>query len=141
MKEVTAQLRKYFIDLITPLTINGETINVNNLHTRKVLFPAVLITSTANLDGTKCARDWEVNTKIEIVVRNKGDWGGDQQTEEISNEILNIIDSSRPVYGTTTDFDIITQTVTANDSFTEEYAEGRIVRKEIIVNNYVSQKI
>ena len=139
MKEVTTEIRKHFIDTVTPLTVNGQAITVLNMATAAQATPFVLISTSATGDGSKCSRDWLVTTTFDIVVRTSGDWGGDKLTEDIANEIYEKIDSGRPEYGTTANFTIVTQTVEAADPFLEQYNNGRVLRKTIICQNYVSR--
>jgi hypothetical protein len=139
MKEVTTEIRKYFIDIIKPLTVNGVDIAVINLATQSQSTPFVLVATRANGVGTKCDRDWNVSTTFDIIVKTSGDWGGDKQTEDIANEIYQKIDSNRPTYGITDNFEIITQTVESADPFLEQFNNGRVLRKTIIINNYVSK--
>jgi hypothetical protein len=139
MKEVTTEIRKHFIDAVSPLTVNGQSITVLNMATAAQKMPFVLISTSATGDGSKCSRDWLVTTTFDIVVKTSGDWGGDKLTEDIANEIYEKIDSGRPEYGTTDNFTIVTQTVEAADPFLEQYNNGRVLRKTIICQNYVSQ--
>jgi hypothetical protein len=139
MKEVTTEVRKHFIDTISPLVVNGQSVPVINLATNAQPTPFVLVATRANGAGTKCDRDWSVTTTFDIIIKTSGDWGGDKQAEDIANEIYEKIDSSRPTYATTDNFQIITQTVEAADPFLEQFNNGRVIRKTIIINNYVSK--
>ncbi|TVR41541.1 MAG: hypothetical protein EA392_01520 [Cryomorphaceae bacterium] len=138
MKEVTTEVRKHFLAMITPLEVNGQEVTVSNILSSSLNFPFVIVSTSATGDGTKCSRDWLVTTTIDIVVKTSGDWGGDKLTEDIANEIYEKIDSNRPSYGITDNFTITTQTVEAADPFLEQYNNGRVLRKTITIQNYVS---
>lgn len=140
MKEATRQIRKHFIDILSPLIVDGQTIPVYNIAVSKQQAPFVIVSTSATGTGTKCVRDWEATTTIQVITKTLGDYGGDALNENIVNEIYEKIDSSRPVYATTTDFDIVTQTVNSDDPFMEMYNNGRVIVKTITINNYVSQK-
>lgn len=140
MKEVTTQIRTHFIDTITPLVVNGQEVGVYNITNVNTQMPFVVVSTRSTGEGSKCTRDWLVTTNISIVVKVSGDWGGDKLTEDIANEIYEKIDTDRPVYGITADFDIVTQTVEAADPLIEEFNNGRVIHKEIVINNFVSQK-
>lgn len=139
MKEVTTQIRQHHIGLIEPLIVNGQTIPVRNMISTTQSLPFVIVATRATGDGTKCTRDWLVTTNLEVVVKTDGDWGGDKLAEDIANEIYEKIDGSRPVYGTTADFNITTQTVEAADPILEQFNNGRVIRKVVVIENYVSQ--
>ena len=139
MKEVTTQIRQFHIDTITPLIVNGQNITVRNMVESSQSMPFVIVVTRATGAGTKCDRDWLVTTNMEIIVKTDGDWGGDKIAEDIANEIYTKIDSSRPTYGTTDDFTITTQTVEAADPLLEQFNNGRVIRKVVVVENYVSQ--
>ena len=139
MKEVTTEVRKSYIDRIVPLEVNGQEIPVVNMVQDAKSIPFVVIATSANGAGTKCSRDWMVSTSIDIVIKTTGDWGGDKLTEDIANIIYNKIDGSRPDYDTTENFKLVTQTVEAADPIIEQYNNGRVIRKTIIIENYVSQ--
>jgi hypothetical protein len=139
MREVTKEIRKHFIDTIAPLVVDGKTIPVYNFAVEKVPAPFVIVSTQANSTGTKQDRDWEVRTTIQIVTKTQGDYGGDALNELIVNEIYSKIDSSRPTYATTENFEIITQTVESDDPFLELYNNGRVILKTIVIFNYVSQ--
>ena len=139
MKEVTTEVRKSYIDRIAPLEVNGQEIPVVNMVQDAKSIPFVVIATSANGTGTKCSRDWMVSTSIDIVIKTTGDWGGDKLTEDIANIIYNKIDGSRPDYDTTANFKLVTQTVEAADPIIEQYNNGRVIKKTIIIENYVSQ--
>lgn len=139
MKEVTTQIRQHFIQTISPLEVNGQNIPVLNMASEKQQAPFVIVSTRASGSGTKCKRDWIVTTSIDIIFKTAGYWGGDKLTEEIANEIYQKIDSSRPTYATTDDFQLVTQLVEAADPILEQNSNGRVIRKTIIIENYVSQ--
>jgi hypothetical protein len=139
MKEVTTQIRQHHIDTVTPLVIGGVNIPVKNMVNTTQNTPFVIVNTRATGGGTKCDRDWLVTTNMEIIVKTDGDWGGDKLAEDIANEIYTKIDSSRPSYGTTADFTITTQTVEAADPLLEQFNNGRVIRKVVVIENYVSQ--
>lgn len=139
MKEVTTEIRQHHIDAVTPLTVNGQAIPVRNMVETTQSLPFVIVSTRATGAGTKCTRDWNVTTNMEIVVKTEGDWGGDKLTEDIANELYEKIDSSRPIYGTTANFEIVTQTVEAADPLLEQFNNGRVIRKVIVIENFVSQ--
>ena len=85
---------------------------------------------------TKCeTRNWDVTTTFDIVVLTDGDYGGDKAAEDIANEMMPLIEP----FGDTANFRIATFLVEASVAQAELYSTVRVIRKVIILSNFVSQ--
>ena len=135
MKDPTYQIRQHFINLISPVT----GCPVVNYATQGITPPYVRVSVTASDASVKCSRSWNTTTQIFIVVKTGGDYGGDAMTETIANAILLKITENLPNYGATTDFAIVTQTITVNDVYDEITDSGRMFIKQLSVQNFIDQ--
>jgi hypothetical protein len=135
MIDPTFQIRKYYVDLLSGISVpvvNIETAGASSF---------VVVSSRAQAGGTKGGFDHFVSTVFEIVVKTSGNYGGDKMAEDIAAEITPLVVGSRPnpIYGQTENFKIITCQVESSDPFHELSNTGRTIRKVIQITNYVTQ--
>jgi len=132
MIDPTLEIRQEYLTRLA-----GLSVPVFNMPQQTDRPPFVVITTRATqVQQTKCpTRNWDVTTNFEIIVLTDGDWGGDKAAEDIANEMMPLIEP----LGVTTNFKLITGNVEATDPQTELYQTGRVIRKVVIVSNFVSQ--
>lgn len=132
MIDPTLEIRQHYLNRIA-----GISVSAFNMPQQTDRPPFVVVTTRASQQQlTKCEnKHWEVTTTFDIVVLTDGDYGGDKAAEDIANEIMPLI----MVLGQTANFRIVTQNVEASDPQPEIYTTGRVIRKVILMSNFVSQ--
>ena len=133
MIDPTLEIRRYYVELLA-----GISATVGNIFPATQAPPFVVISTRANESGTKNTFDFTVTSTFDIVCKTSGDWGGDKLAEDIANEIMPLLIGTRGYYGRTENFQIVTCTVEASDPFLELIGTGKVVRKILQVQNYVS---
>jgi len=133
MTDPTFEIRQHYLILL-----GGISVPVGNIFQATTAPPFVVVNTRANYAGTKDSWEWNVTTTFDIVIKTSGDWGGDEAAEQIANEIVPLIIAGRPDYPNTPNFKIVTCNVTASDPFLEQIGMGKVIRKVLQVENYVS---
>jgi len=132
MIDPTLEIRQHYVTRLA-----GLSVPVFNMPQQTDRPPFVVITTrAAQQQLTKCVqRHWDVTTTFEIIVLTDGDWGGDKAAEDIANEMMPLVEP----LGNTTNFQVVTCNVEATAPQAEIYSTGRLIRKVIIISNFVSQ--
>ena len=132
MIDPTLEIRQHYLSRLAGLSVPAY-----NMPQQTIRPPFVVVTTRAmQIQLTKCeTRNWDVTTTFDIVVLTDGDYGGDKAAEDIANEMMPLIEP----LGDTANFRIATFQVEASDPQAELYTTGRVIRKVIILSNFVSQ--
>jgi hypothetical protein len=133
MIDPTLEIRAHYLNLIGDISIP-----VGNVFVSTQSPPFVVVTTRAAYTGTKNSWEWVVTTMFDIVMKTDGDWGGDQMAETVANEIVHRLLSTRPNYPGTLNFQIVTANIEASDPFLEQTQTGKVIRKILQLENYIS---
>ncbi len=132
MIDPTLEIRKHYLSRLLSLSVPAF-----NMPKQTVRPPFVVVSTRATQQTlTKCnGRHWQVDTTFDIIVLSDGDWGGDKAAEDIANEMMPLVEP----LSETVNFRIVNSNVDASDPQPEIYSTGRVIRKQIILTNFVSQ--
>lgn len=142
-KDPQKELRKHYIDFLSGIEVNGKEIPVINLAKVGQNLPYILVFGgTSSGSDTKNSYNDEVTINVQIHTDFKGNYGGEQFADEITEAVLErrYPDDNPGIYGETDNFQIVTCTRNIQETARIETNTSVHILRQINFNHFLSQK-
>ena len=134
------EIRKWYLDKLTGIELDGLTIPVYNLARIKSKPPYILLVNqTASSSDTKTTYNDNVSILVQCVTAFAGDFGGDEFADRMADEVTKRITADRPNYGNTDNFKIVTCQIASNDTLRQQNPSETYITRQIDFQHFVSQ--
>ena len=139
MEYAGKEIRKWYYDTLTGIKVDGVTIPIRNYPNINEAPPFIaLVNQTQGDYATKGKEEFAVSILVQVYTSNVAGFNGDFQADAIADEVMKKIKGN---YGKTTNFEIVTTNINANESFHKIDATRGLIIRQIEFTHFVSKNL